>query len=106
MSNLVTRRTALAVLGGAAVAVLPSVRVFAQQPTRLRVMTLQSAPAQLQAYAEIVAAFEAAYAGNDVPDLIMQLTAAPIFSLQGEGLIQPMTDVVREIGEADFDENA
>lgn len=91
-------------------------------------MTLQGAPLQMKAYAQMVADFEAAhpgikvliepiaetvlwpklaaaYAGGDVPDLVLQATAPPVISLHSAGLLLPMDDVVRAVGESDFEPN-
>ncbi|MEJ1157289.1 ABC transporter substrate-binding protein [Prosthecomicrobium sp. N25] len=98
----------------------------AQSPVTLRVMTLQRAPLQLKAYEAMVQGFEAAnpnikvsilpvsqtdlwpklaaaYAGGDVPDLVLQITSENAVSLYGQGLIHPVDDVVKAIGESDFE---
>ena len=100
--------------------------VEAQTRVTLRAMTLQRAPLQIKAYEAMVKGFEAvnpnikvevlpvsqtdlwpklaaAYAGGDVPDLVMQITSENAVSLYGQGLLQPVDDVVRAIGEADFE---
>ena len=112
---------------GAALAAtgLATGRARAQQPARIRAMTLQRSPEQLAAYAKMVSTFEAAhpgikvavepiaetdlwpklaasYAGGDVPDLVLQLTAPPTISLYNAGLLLPMDDVVNALGESDF----
>jgi len=98
----------------------------AQAPVTLRAMTLQRAPLQMKAYEAMVKGFEAvnrnikvevlpvsqtdlwpklaaAYAGGDVPDLVMQITSENAVSLYGQGLLQPVDDVVRALGEADIE---
>ena len=117
-----------AALGGAVAAALSTRRARAQAPVTVRAMTLQGAPLQMQAYARMVAEFEqahpgikvlvepiaetvlwpklaAAYAGGDVPDLVLQATAPPVVSLQNAGLLLPMDDVVKAVGEDDFEPN-
>jgi multiple sugar transport system substrate-binding protein len=122
------RRSLLQAAGAAAALSLsgsfPAAR--AQAPVTLRVMTLQRAPLQVKAYDAMVKGFEAvnpgikvsilpvsqtdlwpklaaAYAGGDVPDLVLQLTSENAVSLYGQGLVLPVDDVINAIGEADFD---
>jgi len=120
------------VFGAAAIAAataVPTRRARAQAPVRLRAMTLQGQPLQLKAYQEMVANFEAAhpgikvaiepiqeavlwpklsaaYAGGDVPDIVLQITAPPTISLHGSGLVLPMDDVIKAVGEEDFEPQA
>ncbi len=127
----ISRRTVIK--GAAAGSALAASGLFtpaiSQGRTKLNVFTLQRAPLQMEAYAKMVASFEAAhpdievdmlpvsqtdlwpklaasYAGGDVPDLVLQVTAENIVSLYGQGLLEPLTDVVKEIGEDDFEESA
>lgn len=118
----VTRRTLLHTAGATGLAATAG----AQAHITLRVMTLQRAPGQLQAYEAMVRGFEAAnpgirvsilpvsqtdlwpklaaaYAGGDVPDLVLQITSENAVSLYGQGLVLPMDDVVRAIGEEDIE---
>ncbi|UFN49278.1 sugar ABC transporter substrate-binding protein [Roseomonas sp. OT10] len=121
-ASSLTRRTLLQAAGAAALAG----QAAAQAPITLRVMTLQRAPGQLKAYEAMVQGFEAAnpgikvsilpvsqtdlwpklaaaYAGGDVPDLVLQLTSENAVSLYGQGLILPVDDVVKAVGEEDFE---
>ena len=129
----ISRRDVLSV-GGAALlggpAALIASRDAAAQPTgTIRVWTTQGAPLQRQAYDYMVKSFEAAYpgtkvslelftdddawprltaayAGKDVPDLVQHLTPEITGSLYDRGLVELMTDVVKEVGESDFQESS
>jgi multiple sugar transport system substrate-binding protein len=124
----VNRRAFLKGAAGAAAlgatASLP--RAWAADPVALNVFTLQGQPLQLKAYEKMVAGFEAAhpgikvsilpvsqtdlwpklaasYAGGDVPDLVLQMTSENVVSLYGQDLLEPMDDVVKSVGESDFE---
>ena len=124
---VIGRRGVVAGIGAATA--LGGARARAQAQVTVRAMTLQGAPLQMQAYAKMVAEFEqahpgikvliepvsetvlwpklaAAYAGGDVPDLVLQATAPPVISLYYAGLLLPMDDVVKAVGEDDFEANA
>jgi multiple sugar transport system substrate-binding protein len=101
----------------------------AQTTGTVRVWTTQGAPLQMQAYDYMVKTFEAAhpgtkvnlelftdddawpklttaYAGKDVPDLVQHLTPEITGSLYDRGLVELMTDVVKEVGESDFQDSS
>jgi multiple sugar transport system substrate-binding protein len=48
----------------------------------------------------------AAYAGGDVPDLVQHTSPEITGSLYSRGLVEPLTDVVKEIGEANFQQSS
>lgn len=124
----VTRRDALK-LGGAGIVAGASLglagRPASAQQRTLRVWTTQGAPLQLEAYDYMVKSFEAAhpgvkvnlelftddaawaklttaFAGGDVPDLVQHTGPEITGALYSRGLVEPMTDVVKEIGEDKF----
>jgi len=126
----VNRRSFLRGAAGAAAlgatASVPFSRAWADDPVTINVFTLQGQPLQLKAYEKMVSGFEAAhpgikvnilpisqtdlwpklaasYAGGDVPDLILQMTSENVVSLYGQGLLEPMDDVITAVGEDDFE---
>lgn len=112
-----------AVLGSSALrGILPA---RAQATKTVRVWTTQGAPLQREAYDFIIKAFEAenrdikvslefysdndawpklttAFAGGDVPDVVQHLSSVYTASLFQRGLLEPVTDVVKQVGEDDF----
>src|SRR5262245_24291584 len=124
-NRALSRRTVIkAGVAALATGVLSDAR--AQQPTKLNVFTLQGQPLQMRAYARMVSGFQAAhpgvevsilpisqgdlwpklaasYAGGDVPDLVLQMTSENVVSMYGQGLLEPLDDVITSIGEKDFE---
>lgn len=124
--RMIGRRSVMKAGAALAVAPLTSSYVHAQKPSKLNIFTLQSQPLQLKAYARMVASFQAAnpgvevsilpisqtdlwaklaasYAGGDVPDLVLQMTAENVVSMYGQGLLDPLDDVIKNVGESDFE---
>lgn len=133
MKGRMSRRDVL-VAGGAALlagpaSIIGSREAAAQAKGTIRVWTTQGAPLQRQAYDYMVKSFEAAnpgakislelftdddawpkltaaYAGKDVPDLVQHLTPEITGALYDRGLVELMGDVVKEVGENDFQETS
>ncbi|SMF38915.1 multiple sugar transport system substrate-binding protein [Tistlia consotensis] len=123
-----SRRGVLKMMGGTALG-LGSLALRprgARAATRnLRFWTSQTAPAQMAAWTEIFNAFQAehpdvsvsvekysddtlwqslsaAYAADDTPDLVSYVQAYTVATLQSDGLVVPMDDVIKAVGEDDF----
>ncbi len=122
--RLIGRRTALA--GGAALGALAMPAVGrAQRKTTLRFWTSQGAPPQMAAWKDIFARFEqlhpeftvaielfsdddiwpkltAGFAAGTVPDLISFVQAYTVATLANNDLVEPMDEVIKEVGADDF----
>jgi multiple sugar transport system substrate-binding protein len=129
----IDRRAALQAIGGTVLAASavgsPLSRAVAQGPKTIRFWTTQSAPLQQDAYKAIFKAFEAtnpglnvaielvsdndawpkitaAFAGGDVPDLVAHFVGPSVITLHAKGLVEPMDEVIKAVGEDAFFANA
>lgn len=127
--NGLTRRGALAGLAATtAMAGLPRA-ARAQSDVTLRWWSPQGAPAQVEAYNQQIASFEAAnpgikvvfettsdegyaaqlaaaFSSGEVPDVVTHLPSFSIHTYYAAGLVAPMNDVIEAIGPANFYEGA
>ncbi len=132
-NSAVTRRSALAAIGGfgvAAAGILPTARrASAQGAVTLRWWSTQSVPAQLAAYKFQIASFEAAnpaikvvfeptsnetyaaqlaaaFASGQVPNIVTHLPSFAVSNYWRNGLLEPFTDVIQMIGPEKYYEGA
>ena len=114
-----------AVLTGTAAAVLGLPAIAHAQTRTIQFWGTQRAPEQREAYEAIIADFakahpgytvtydtvteetvlprlSAAFAARQPPDIISHMPAPFVFQLNDQGLLEPMDEVVRAVGESDF----
>ncbi|WP_448955390.1 ABC transporter substrate-binding protein [Labrys neptuniae] len=128
-----TRRQALLGLGTAGAALALSTGPFGSRAmaadATIRWWSTQSAPAQLEAYMQQIAAFEAAHPGikvlfeptsdeaypaqmaaafasGQVPDLVTHIPSFSVASYYAKGLVEPFDDVIKAIGPEKYYEGA
>jgi multiple sugar transport system substrate-binding protein len=120
-----SRRSVLQGIGAAGAAAsfsLPAMRAAYAQDVTIRWWSPQSSPAQLAAYNDQIAAFEAAnpgvkvvfeptsdegysaqlaaaFASGELPDVITHLPSFAVQTYYAEGLVEPFDDVIQSIGE-------
>ena len=129
IGSSISRRVALQGMGSiglaAGLTVPFSGRSLAADPITLRWWSPQASPAQLKMYQAQIATFEgahpgvkiafeptsdegypaqlaAAFAAKQLPNIITHLPSFAAQNYYGQGLLEPMDDVIKAVGEADY----
>jgi multiple sugar transport system substrate-binding protein len=129
IGSSISRRVALQGMGSiglaAGLTVPFSGRSLAADPITLRWWSPQASPAQLKMYQAQIATFEAAHPGvkiafeptsdegypaqlaaafaaKQLPNIITHLPSFAAQNYYGQGLLEPMDDVIKAVGEADY----